>query len=105
MDPIFYSGLFAIAGAVVTGGFTLAATLIERRWGQAYRDIRALADQVEAYHQLESLYKDEMAMLTGKASKTVMEQMRKRVADYGLFVRPTMTSEQAKKIRAKWVIN
>jgi hypothetical protein len=46
-----------------------------------------------------------MAMLTGKASKTVMEQMRKRVTEQGLFVRPTMTSEQAKKIRAKWGIN
>jgi hypothetical protein len=103
MDPILYSSLFAAAGAVVTGGFTLAATLIERRWGQAYRDIRALTDQVEAYHQLESLYKDEMAMLTGKASKTVMEQMRKRVAEHGLFVRPTLTSEQARKIRANWV--
>ena len=52
------------------------ATLIERRWGQAYRDIRALADQVEAYHQLESLYKDELTMLTGKASKTVMLDLK-----------------------------
>ena len=50
--------------------------MIERRWGQAYRDIRALADQVEAYHQLESLYKDELTMLTGKASKTVMLDLK-----------------------------
>jgi hypothetical protein len=102
MDPSIYSGLFAIAGAAVGGGCSVAATFIERRWGRARRDIRILADQVAAYYQLERLYKDEMAGLTGKAPKTIMEQMRTRVEENGAYVRPTMTSNEAARIQAKW---
>ena len=57
MDSSVYNGLFAIAGAAVGGGCTVAATLIERRWSTAKRDIRNLADQVASYYQLERLYK------------------------------------------------
>lgn len=102
MDPSVYNGLFAIAGASVGGGCTVAATLIERRWSKARRDIRNLADQVASYHQLERLYKEELAQLTGKAAKTVMEQMRTRVAESGTYVRPTMTSAEAMKLLSKW---
>jgi hypothetical protein len=105
MDASIYSGLFALAGAAVGGASTIAATLIERRWARAKRDIRNLADQVAAFHQLERLYKDEMAALTGNAPKTILEQMRARVAEDPKFVRPTMTSENARKIRAEWVAN
>jgi len=105
MDPSVYSGLFAIAVAAVGGGCTVAATFIERRWGRAKRDIRNLADQVAAYHQFERLYKDEMAGLTGKAPKTIMEQMRARVEESGAYVRPTMTSSEAAKLQAKWKVN
>ena len=100
MDPNVYSGLFAIAGAAVGGGCTVAATVIDRRWGRAKRDIRNLADQVPAYYQLERLYKDDMAELTGKAPKTIMEQMRTRVEENGANARPTMTSNEAARLRA-----
>ena len=102
MDPSVYNGLFAIAGAAVGGGCTVAATLIERRWSTAKRDIRNLADQVASYYQLERLYKEEIAELTGKASKTIMEQMRARVMEDGTYVRPTMTSTEAMKLLSKW---
>ena len=105
MDPSVYNGLFAIAGAAVGGGCTVAATLIERRWGTAKRDIRNLADQVASYYQLERLYKEEIAELTGKASKTIMEQMRARVTEGGTYVRPTMTSAEAMKLLSKWKDN
>ena len=102
METSIYNGLFAIAGAAVGGACTVAASLIERRWGRAKRDIHTLTEQVEAYYQLERLYKQEVAELTGKSAKTVMEQMRTQVAESELFVRPTMTSDQAKRIRDKW---
>lgn len=102
MDPSIYGGLFAITRAAIGGGCTFAATLIERRWGRAKRDMRNLADQVAAYYQLERLYKEEVAGITGRASKTIMEQMRARVAESGMYVRPTMTSDQAKKIKINW---
>jgi hypothetical protein len=73
MEPSNYSGLFAIAGAAVGGGCTVAATLVDRRWGRIKRDVRRLADQVAAYCQLEQLYKEELEMITGKSSKTIME--------------------------------
>ena len=104
MDPNVYSGLFAIAGAAVGGGFTIGATFIERSWGRAKRDIRNLADQVAAYYQLERLYEDEMAVLTGKASKTIVEQMRTRVEENGSYVRPRMTSNEAARLQAKWKV-
>jgi len=102
MDTTIYNGLFAIAGAAVGGLCTVAASLIERRWDRAKRDIQTLTEQVEAYYQLERLYKQEMAVLTGKSAKTVMEQMRTQVAENKLLARPTMTSDQAKRIRDKW---
>lgn len=105
MDPSLYSGLFAIGGAAVGGVCTVAATFIERRWSRANREIRDLADQVAAYYQLERLYKNEMAELTGKAPKTIMEQMRTRVEENGMYVRPTMTSGEAAKVQAKWKVN
>lgn len=105
MDPHVYSGLFAIAGAAVGGGCTVAATFIEHRWSRAKRDILNLADQVAAYYQLERLYKDEIAELTGKAPKRIMEEMRTRVQENGAYARPTMTSNEAARLRAKWKVN
>ena len=105
MDPSVYNGLFAIAGAAVGCGCTVAATLIERRWSTAKRDIRNLADQVASYYQLERLYKEEIAELTGKASKTIMEQMRARATESGTYMHPAMTSAEAIKLLSKWKDN
>jgi hypothetical protein len=102
MDASFYSGFAAVAGAAIGGACTVAATMFERRWGRAKRDVRNLADQVAAYYQLEQLYKEELAAITGKAPKTIMEQMRTRVAADEKYVRPCMTSRGALKLRSCW---
>lgn len=80
----------------------MAATLIERRWSTAKRDIRNFTDQVASYYQHERLYKEEMAEFIGKASKTIMEQMRARVTESGTYIRSTMTSAEAIRLLSKW---
>ena len=105
MDPHITSGLFAIGGALVGGLIMLAATRIERRWDRAKRDIVKLCDQVSAFYQLEQLYKEEVAKLSasGKSGKTIMEEMRAKVAESGAYERPAMTSIAASKIKRDWL--
>lgn len=98
------SGLFALSGALLGGLISYATTRIDRRWGRAERHIAQLCDQVAAYYQLEQLYKEELAKLdpAGRSAKTIMEDMRTRVAQSGEFERPSMTSLSATRLRREW---
>lgn len=98
------AGLFALAGALLGGLISYATTRIDRRWGRAERHIAQLCDQVAAYYQLEQLYKEELARLdpAGRSAKTIMEDMRTRVAQSGEFERPSMTSLAATRLRREW---
>ena len=91
-------------GALAGGLITFATVRIDRNWDRAKIDIARLCDQVSAYHQLEKLYKSELARAEGKgrSEKTVMEEMRARVADGGEHIRPTMTSHAAHELRRQW---
>ena len=104
MSPEVTAGVFALTGTVLGGLISYAAARIDRRWGRAERQIAHLCDQVSAYYQLEQLYKDELARLdpSGRAAKTVMEDMRSKVAVSGEFERPSLTSLAASKIRREW---
>jgi len=64
--------------------------------------IRILCDQVSAYHKLEEYYKAELSKLNNKSEKTIMEEMRSKVQEIESFERPTMTSNQANKIKTKY---
>ena len=105
MDPQVIPGLFALAGALLGGLISYATTRVDRRWARAERTIAQLCDQVGAYYLLEQLYKEEMASIDplGRSSKTIMEDMRARVAQSADFERPSMTSLMANKIRREWV--
>lgn len=104
MESQIISGLFALAGALLGGLITYATTRIDRRWARAERTIAQLCDQVAAYYQLEQQYKDELARVdgAGRSAKTIMEEMRSRVAQSGEFKRPFMTSLAATKLRREW---
>ena len=104
MDTELTAGLFALAGALLGGLISYATTRIDRRWGRAERHIGQLCDQVAAYYQLEQLYKEELALLdpSRRSAKTIMEEMRTRVAQSGEFERPQMTSLAATKLRREW---
>ena len=64
--------------------------------------IRILCDQVSAYHKLEEYYKAELSKLNNKSEKTIMEEMRSKVQEIESFERPTMTANQANKIKTKY---
>lgn len=104
MDASIVSGLFLIAGVLLGGLISYATTRIDRRWSRAERVIVQLCDQVAAYYQLEQLYKDEVARLepSDRSPKTIMEEMRSRVAQSGEFERPSMTANAAAKLRREW---
>lgn len=104
MSNEIITGLFALAGALVGGAATIAASRAEKRWDRAKLTIAALANQVAAYHKLEELYKSELARLDpdrGKP-KTVLQQMRDQVEELSGFTRPTMTAAEARDLIARW---
>jgi uncharacterized membrane protein len=104
MSSEVVAGLFALAGALLGGLISYATTRIDRRWGHAERQIAQLCDQVASFYQLEQLYKDELARLdpAGRSAKTILEEMRAKVAQSGEFERPQLTSLAASKIRREW---
>lgn len=104
MDAQLTSGMFALAGALLGGLISYMTTRIDRRWDRAKRDIERVCNQVSSFYQLEQLYKEELARQDSseRSAKTIMEEMRTRVAQTGQFERPTMTSLAADKIRLEW---
>ena len=66
-------------------------------------DLQKLSDQVAAYHQLESDLCEELTQYSDILVKTLKTQFRDKV-DSALSVRPSMTANQATKIKTKWNI-
>ena len=99
------AGLFALGGTLVGGLISYATARIGQKWEKAERQISQLCDQVSAYYQLEQLYKEELAKNdgAGRSAKTIMEEMRARVAQSGEYERPYITSLAAQKIRREWL--
>ena len=97
------AGLFALDVELLGGLISCATTRIDRRWGRAERHIAQLCDQVAAYWQLEQLYKDALARLgpAGPSAKTIMGDMRSRVAQSGEFERPSLTALAASLLRVR----
>ena len=60
------------------------------------RDLRRAYGQVAAYYELESIAAEELASLTGKASKTVKSEMRDEVKSRGLD-RPEWTRNECER--------
>lgn len=104
MDNSVATGVFALAGTLVGGFFTYLTARIGQRWAQAKKDIAHLCDQVAAFYQLEQLYKEQMALVdpSKRSSEAIMKEMRGKVAASEEFVRPSMTSLAATKLRREW---
>jgi hypothetical protein len=102
MDNII-TGVFALAGALIGGLFTLLAARVGYKWEKAKSTITKLCRQVSSYYKLEELYKVEVSRHNpeSKAPKTVQQDMRDQVEILG-FDRPTMTAKDAKKIMDFW---
>ena len=98
------SGVFALAGTLIGGVISYATARLDQRWERAKRHIAKLCDEVAAYHQLEKLYTItlEESGYNGKSKRAIMEEMRTKVAETDDFVRPTMTSLAAQKLRREW---
>jgi len=73
------------------------------RWNSAKADLQKLSDQVTAYHQLEGALCEELTQYSDTSVKTLKTQFRDKV-DSALSVRPSMTANQATKIKTKWNI-
>lgn len=104
MTTEWTGGLFAILGALTGGLFTYLAARVGHDWERAKGDISRLCDQVIAYHTLENLYSEEMARLDPSRGKprTVMQEMRETVQTSVGIVRPTMSANEARKLKNKW---
>lgn len=102
----YTSGLFAIAGALVGGLFTLLAARVGRDWNRARRYIDRLARQVAAFHALEHEYIQALHAADPElgAPRHIQTAMRDRVQEKTGFDRPSMTAKEANRLRdfSRW---
>jgi len=64
--------------------------------GRLDKELRRAYGQVMAYYELESIAAEELASLTGKASKTIKSEMRDEVRSRGLD-RPEWTRNECER--------
>lgn len=103
MSEQILSALLTALGVIVGSLITYFSTRDQKLVKKAEKQIIILCSQVEAFYRLEQLYSAEIAMLDpGKGKqKTILEDMRSQVASED-YVRPSMTSNEARKIRLQW---
>lgn len=103
MSDQIITALLTTIGVIVGSLITYFSTRDQKLIKKAEKQIISLCSQVEAFHRLEQLYSADISSLDpsrGK-QKTVLEDMRSLVASED-FVRPSMTSNEARKIRQQW---
>jgi hypothetical protein len=105
MQDSFINGIFSLFSGIVGITITLVINTKIAELDRAKRMIQKLASQVAAYHKLEELYMNRLAMLepNGMSSATIQKTMRKKVGDMENFEYPVMTANRAKKIREDWL--
>lgn len=100
-----------IIAGIVVGGLGVVGTIIGvvanqriKKYAKARSVICKLADQVAAYHKLESFYMERVAKdgPTGIPPRTVQIEMRAMVGDCAGFEYPVMTANEARKIKSEW---
>ena len=104
MSDVFFTGLFSVLGAFIGGAAAVFATKIDRKWQKAEGQIRRLCHELEAFHKLEELYKEEVAKLRPEhaSAKTIQDEMRTQVEKLDGYKRPSITPSDIKKILIQW---
>lgn len=98
MNDTIINGLFTLAGVVIGSASSFFATRDTRRMAKLESLIARLTGQVASYWELEKLYSEEVAKLTSRNPKTVLNEFREKVEDEERE-RPTMTAKQADGIK------
>lgn len=98
MNDTIVNGLFALAGVLIGSASSFLATRDARRMAKFESLVARLAGQVASYWELEKFYSEEVARLTGKNSKTVLNEFREKIENEERE-RPTMTAKQADSIK------
>ena len=98
MNDTIINGLFTLSGVLIGSASSFFATRDARRMAKLESLVSKLAEQVASYWELEKHYSEEVATLSGKNSKTVLNEFRERVESEERE-RPTMTAKQADGIK------
>lgn len=94
-----------LATGLVSGGIAILATRsganiekIKEGKTRLENQLNELLKQVEAYHLLEDLYANQIALSdSGKAARTIKTEFRNRVVEEHQCDRPELISNEAKK--------
>lgn len=103
IDPnVLTAGIFSIAGTIAGAALTIFANSrqdaqrsLEKRNEVLAHELRKAANQVAAYHALESEYAHDLAKQRGVSERTVKTEFRDRV-EIGNYERPTWTEREAR---------
>lgn len=97
MTTEIITGLFALGGAMIGGLFALLSQYVSAKKREKDYQLRKLADQVEAYWNLEKLYMEELGRCENNNAKSIQIAFRDRVEqEHG--VRPEYTPSKVEKI-------
>lgn len=97
MNEVIIAGIFGVIGAFVGGGLSYLASRRQYKYDSIKKKTTKLAEQIKSYWNLENLYCEELAKITGKNSTTVKIEFRDKIVSQNL-ARPIMTETQANKI-------
>lgn len=94
-------GICAVLGASLSALSNLISARINDRKKKASKQIQDLCDEVCAYHELEKLYIEKLALSTNRNSLGIMREMRSAVKEK-TGSRPKMSGNRAKDIKHNW---
>jgi hypothetical protein len=101
MNETVAGGLIAIASSTIGAIVSSRLTQQERRWGQARDLITDMSEQVAAYHQVEELLAQRLAVWEKKHAKTIKTEARDVVVEQG-YARPWMTDKWVRAHASRW---
>lgn len=114
MESVIINGIFTLAGVFIGGVISYLTARDKKEVAALNRQIKelqennnihktqiiSLCNQVSAYWNIEKAYSEEIASITQKNAKTILQKRRDSIAAKG-FVRPSLTSNDVNKILEK----
>lgn len=105
MNEAIIEGLFVLGAAALGGMLAIfgsrsgaQVTKLKEENQKLRKQLEKFIRQVEAYHQLEDLYANDMSEKDGnKAVRTIKTDYRNKVVETHQCARPEMTANEAKK--------
>ena len=102
-EPVI-NGLFLLSATIVGSFITILSTRTQAKISELKDEnskvknrLKKALQQIEAYHQLEDTYAQELSLSESKAVKTIKTEFRDKTVEQHQCERPDMTAKEAQK--------